>query len=80
MYQNGTAVAHSFRDGRGVPRDAIEAYTWFDLAATRGGTDSEKATYATARDEVAKTMSDGQIADAQKRVAWWLEGFDRRQR
>jgi TPR repeat protein len=70
----------SFRDGQGVPQDDVEAYTWFDLAAGRSSGDGEKATYATARDILAKTMTADQVAEAQKRTRWWLEGFERRQR
>jgi TPR repeat protein len=69
----------SFRDGQGVLRDYVEAYTWLDLAAG-GSSATEKTTYANARDALAKTMTIDQVAEAQKRTRWWLEGFERRQR
>src|SRR5262249_38664382 len=70
----------SFKDGQGVSPDAVEAYTWFDLASRRSQVDSERSTYANARDALSRTMTSDQIAEAQKRVQWWLEGFERRQR
>ena len=80
----------SFRDGQGVPHDDVEAYAWFDLAASRplgGGemftigyplTWADRTTYANARDALAKMMTTEQVAEAKRRVRWWLEGFERR--
>jgi hypothetical protein len=70
----------SFRDGQGVPRNNVEAYVWLDLAARRSLSDSDRTTCANARDTLLKTMTTDQIAEGQKRVQWWLEGFQRRQR
>lgn len=50
-----------YAKGWGVQKDAIRAYIWFDYAASRGDQRSE-----TLRDNLLKTMSDQEIAEAQR--------------
>jgi TPR repeat protein len=50
--------------GRGVPQNFVEAYMWYSLAAASGHEEAAKN-----RDNVAKKMTAGQIADAQRRAA-----------
>ncbi len=60
-------------DGEGVPQDAVLAYMWFNLAASQGGTVA-----ATLRDRIAKTMTQSQIAEAQKLAREWVPSGDRK--
>ncbi len=63
-------LGEMYRDGEGVPQDYASAYMWFDLAAESG------YRYAsTARDELARKMTPGQIARTQ-RLARDLETFN----
>jgi TPR repeat protein len=57
MRDMGTLYAH----GWGVKQNAIRAYIWFDYAASRGDPRSE-----TLRDDLVKTMSEQDIAEAQR--------------
>jgi uncharacterized protein len=53
--------------GLGVPQDNVMAYMWFDLAAAQG-----KENAGTNRDVwVARRMTPGQIAEAQKLARQW---------
>ena len=58
-----------YKEGEGVPRDYVEAYMWFTLAAERG---SKRA--SNNRDRIAKQMTSGQIAEAQRRARDWKPG------
>ncbi len=53
-----------YHKGRGAPQDFVQAYKWYNLAATYG----EKRG-AEARDAIAKQMTPAQITKAQ-RLAW----------
>src|SRR3954471_17106540 len=55
-----------YANGRGVPKDAVQAYRWLNLAAARGQADAGKN-----RDRVAKTMTPAQIAEAQRLPEEW---------
>ncbi len=55
-----------YHKGRGVPQDFVQAYKWYNLAATYG----EKRG-AEARDALAKQMTPAQIAEAQKLAREW---------
>ena len=60
-------------EGLGVQRDNVQAYFWFDLAASRfpvseGG---ERNTALTSRDRAAKLISPAQIAEANKLASEW---------
>ena len=50
--------------GKGVPKDLVEAYKWFALAATHGDTNNGADIHATR----VKEMTPAQIAEAEKRV------------
>jgi TPR repeat protein len=55
-----------YDNGLGVPQDRIRAYMWLDLAAMQG-----RESAATFRDLVARVMTPGQIAEAQKLAREW---------
>lgn len=52
-----------YAEGRGVRRDLVEAYVWLSLAAQQDHRWSEDR-----RSEIARTMSDEQIAAAEERL------------
>jgi len=59
--------------GKGVSRDAVEAYYWFALAAT---VEAPKPVHDQAvkyRDRIAAQLTHAQISEAQKRVEAWLK-------
>ncbi|WP_353643295.1 hypothetical protein [Mesorhizobium sp. WSM2239] len=56
----GQLYAH----GWGVEKDPIWAYVWYEIAAREGNYEAQHL-----RDELIKTMSDGDIAEAQKLTA-----------
>jgi hypothetical protein len=61
------SLAVLYRKGLGVPQDNVQAYLWYDLAATR-----EYHFAIRWRDAVAKTLTPGQTAQAQRLVKeWW---------
>ncbi|MGB8046470.1 MAG: hypothetical protein WCF53_00985 [Pseudolabrys sp.] len=55
-----------YDNGLGVPQDRIRAYMWLSLAAMQG---RERA--AAFRDLVARLMTPGQLAEAQKLAREW---------
>jgi TPR repeat protein len=59
--------------GRGVQQDLVEAYRWFDIAASRNaGTDFEAHDNAVRnRNTVAAKMTPEEIAKAQKLAKDW---------
>jgi len=57
-----------YENGYGVPQDFVEAYKWYDLAATY----SEKEA-VNHRDQLSLKMTSEQIAEAQRRVAQFIE-------
>jgi TPR repeat protein len=59
-------LGNLYEIGKGVPMDYVLAYMWFNLAAAKGGTKP-----AESRDEVAKLMTPGQIAEAQRLAREW---------
>ncbi len=67
--ETGDAVAQLnlgdlYSRGLGVPRDAVSAYVWFSLAAAQG-----RRWPARRRDEIARTLTGAQLAEAQARIA-----------
>jgi TPR repeat protein len=50
-----------YANGQGVPLDNVQAYAWFDLAASSGDAEA-----AAKRDALAANMTPAQIAEAQK--------------
>lgn len=72
LAENGHAGAQynlgfNFVQGKGVPKDLVQAYFWFDLAARQG-----RGIAGQLRDGIAKKMTVEQVADAQERVRVWL--------
>ena len=55
-----------YNNGRGVPRDYARAYMWFSLAAASGDQTAQEY-----RDMLEKSMSQAQIAEAQKLTRDW---------
>jgi TPR repeat protein len=55
-----------YDNGLGVPQDKINAYIWFSLAAAQG-----RKGAAAIRDLMARRMTPGQIAEAQKLAREW---------
>lgn len=69
--QGGDAVAQYmlgrlYEEGRGVDRDLVQAYAWYDLAATAGYSDA-----ATARNRLANQLSGTQVQTASDLSAQW---------
>ncbi len=50
--------------GQGVPQDSVQAYMWYDLAASRYPPGED-------RDAVAERMTPAQISEAQKLAREW---------
>jgi TPR repeat protein len=70
--QKGNATAQNnlgllYAQGRGLPQDFEQAYLWLSLAAELGHMSA-----AESRDEVAESMTQGQIDQARERVRNWL--------
>ncbi len=55
-----------YANGRGVPRDYVQAHLWANLAAAQGHELARKA-----RDIVAKKMTPAQLADVQRLAREW---------
>ena len=68
--QGGAGAQHNlgvtYDNGQGVPQDYVQAHMWFELAAARGNKGAGKH-----RDTVAKEMTPGQIAEAEKFAREW---------
>ena len=56
-------LGYMYENGAEVPKDSVEAHRWFTLAAAWG---EDLADYK--RDEVAKKMTDAQLAEAKRRA------------
>jgi S1-C subfamily serine protease len=56
-------LGQAYAEGQGVRVDLLEAYKWFSLAAAQGDGVAKEG-----RDEVAKLMTDRQIADGQRQA------------
>ncbi len=71
LAEQGDAIAQynlglMYANGRGVPRDYVQARMWFNLAAAQ---DNETA--RTLRDKLAKKMTPAQLAEAQRLAREW---------
>jgi TPR repeat protein len=53
--------------GRDVAPDLVAAHKWFNLAALRGNDEAKRY-----RMEIAREMSRGEIAEAQRQAREWL--------
>ena len=62
-----------YANGEGVPRDFVEAYKWYTVAASRiPASEAELRERARKnRDAVASKMTPAQIAEAQKLAGEW---------
>jgi TPR repeat protein len=60
-------LGFNYIQGKGVPKDLVQAYFWFDLAARQG-----KGIAKQLRDGIANKMTPAQIAEARARVRSWL--------
>lgn len=63
-----TQLGFAYLLGDGVPKDHVKAYMWFNLAASNHDKHAIKD-----RDTVAKYMSAGQIAEAQRIQMEWVQ-------
>ncbi len=61
--------------GQGVPHDDVEAYFWFDLAASVEGPNREK--YAANRQMIGERITADELDDVQDRVAAWKAAHPR---
>ncbi len=59
-----------YGNGHGVPQDNVQAHIWFDLAAVQGYEKAQKY-----RDILARRMTPGQIAEAQRMACEWMEKY-----
>ncbi len=71
LAEQGDAIAQynlglMYANGRGVPRDYVQAHLWANLAAAQGNELARKA-----RDIVAKKMTPAQLAEAQRLARKW---------
>jgi TPR repeat protein len=61
--------------GQGVPHSDVEAYFWFDLAASVKGPNQEK--YAANRQMIGEHITADELSDVQDRVAAWKAAHPR---
>jgi len=61
-----------YRSGRGVEQDDVQAYLWYELAASR-----EHAFGARSRDRTANRLTPEQVAEAQRLAREWDEAHPR---
>jgi hypothetical protein len=61
-----------YADGNGVPKDPVMAYMWFNLATRLGAEDAKRY-----RQDVARSMTPTQIAEAQQMTLDWFEEHPR---
>ena len=57
-----------YSQGQGVPKNIVQAYMWWSLAAAKGDEDARKA-----RDKFAKSMIPADLSEAQRLAREWLE-------
>jgi TPR repeat protein len=61
------SLGEFYANGQGVPQDYVQAHMWYNLAA---GQNVERA--AKAREDLAKSMTSEQIAEAERLAREWL--------
>ncbi|TFG65431.1 MAG: sel1 repeat family protein [Gemmatimonadales bacterium] len=66
-------LANMYYFGQGVPQDYVEAHKWYELAAgnVSGSETEDRDRVATYHDNLAKKMTDAQIAEAQNLAREW---------
>jgi len=57
--------------GRGVPKDFVQAYKWYALAARSQAAKNPKAQSVKNRDYIARKMTPAQLSEGQKLVDGW---------
>jgi len=62
------AILYNF--GKGVPRDPVEAYMWYEIALAHSKTE-DRDSIQELREDLAKDMTKKEIAEAQKRAHEW---------
>ena len=67
QYNLGTA----YENGRGVPKDNVQALKWFMLAAAHSNHTSTSYNAASSRDALERGMTPAQIAQAKKLASEW---------
>ncbi len=60
-----------YSNGRGVPQDYVQAYMWYNLAASRLPPGEKRDIAVKSRDDVAEKMNPAQISEAQKLAREW---------
>ncbi len=55
-----------YSQGRGVPKDSVQAYVWYTLAASQGDDLADKF-----KDHLEKSMTLDQLAEAQRLAREW---------
>ncbi len=70
MAQSNLGVMYEF--GLGVPRDFVQAYLWFSLAAAQGDAVAQQN-----QDITASQMAPEQIAEAQRMAREWMAKHQR---
>ena len=67
----------SFRDGRGLAQDDLEALKWLTVASERLS-DADRKKCVEVRDALARKLSPSQVAKAGKLAREWIDAFERR--
>jgi len=57
--------------GHGVPQDFVQAYKWFNIAASTETDKEERDQFGRNRDLVSRKMTPNQIAEAQRLAREW---------
>lgn len=60
-------IGFNYLQGKGVRKDLVQAYFWFELAARQG-----RGIARQLRDGIANTMTPEQVAEAKSLVRTWL--------
>ena len=64
-------LGHMYAQGHGVPYDRLRAHLWFNLAAANFKDEDLANESRIARENVARTMTRDQIAEAQRLAREW---------
>jgi hypothetical protein len=67
----------NYPNGESMPRDVVEAYKWYSIAATTSSK-AWRSLATTSLDALAATMDATQIAEAQQRARDWTEAHEKR--
>ncbi len=66
------ALAHAYEEGRGVPKDYVQAYMWYSLAASNASSDMvDQHDALDGHKRLGAQMTPAQIAEAQRRASEW---------